>query len=152
MTRSVLAAGVRHLRSRLAAQQRNEDSDEQLLNAFLSRCDESAFAALVHRHGPTVINVCRRVLGHHHDAEDAFQATFLVLARHALKLRKRASLGSFLHGTAYRIALKAKQAAARRRKYEHQASPRPNSEPSSALLWDEVRTLLDEEINRLPVK
>ncbi|MHB1421838.1 MAG: sigma-70 family RNA polymerase sigma factor [Gemmataceae bacterium] len=152
MSSSALAAGLRHLRGKLAAQQRSEDSDEQLLQTFLSRNDDNAFAVLVRRHGPMVLHVCRRVLGHHHDAEDAFQATFLVLARHAAKLRNKSSLASWLHGVAYRTALKAKQAAARRRKHEGQTPARPPDNPSEQLLWDEMRTLLDEEIARLPEK
>jgi RNA polymerase sigma factor (sigma-70 family) len=150
MGRSTLAAGLRHLRDKLAPQGRHEESDEQLLYDFTSRCDDSAFAALVHRHGSMVLNVCRRVLGHRQDAEDAFQATFLVLARNAARLRNKTTLTSFLHGTAFRTAMKAKQTAARRRKHEGQASSRPQADPSDELSWREVRTLLDEEIARLP--
>jgi RNA polymerase sigma factor (sigma-70 family) len=152
MSSSALAAGIRHLRRKLAGQQPNQDSDEQLLQVFLTRRDDNAFAVLVHRHGPMVLHVCRRVLGHEQDAEDAFQATFLVLARHAASLRNKTSLASFLHGTAYRIALKAKQAAARRRKYEGQAPSRPPADPAEELSWREIRMLLDEEIARLPEK
>jgi RNA polymerase sigma factor (sigma-70 family) len=152
MSSSTLATGLRHLRGKLAAQQNNDVSDEQLLQTFLSRRDESAFAILVRRHGPMVLHVCRRVLGRHHDAEDAFQATFLVLSRRAAELRKQASLASWLHGIAYRTAMKAKQAAARRRKYEGQAPARASSNPPDKLQWDEVRMLLDEEIARLPEK
>jgi hypothetical protein len=83
MSSSALAAGIRHLRGKLASQQGNEKCDEQLLRAFLSNRDHNAFAALVRRHGPMVLHVCRRVLGHEQDAEDAFQATFLVLSRNA---------------------------------------------------------------------
>ncbi len=150
MSSSALADGLRHLRGKLAAHCRSEDSDEQLLHAFLSRRDESAFAALVRRHGPMVLHVCRRVLGHQQDAEDAFQAAFLVLAQSAGKLRNKTALASWLHGTAYRTALKAKQAAARRRKHEGQAPTRPSLAPADELSWREVRTILDEEIVRLP--
>ncbi len=150
MGRSTLAAGIRQLRGKLAAQQRNEDSDEQLLHAFAACRDDSAFAVLVRRHGPMVLHVCRRVLGHHQDAEDAFQATFLVLARNAAALRKKSALAGFLHGTAYRTALKTKQSAARRRKHESQTPSRPPVDPADELSWREVRTLLDEEIARLP--
>jgi RNA polymerase sigma factor (sigma-70 family) len=152
MSSSILAAGLRHLRRKLAAQQPSSDSDEQLLHTFMTRRDDSAFAALVRRHGPMVLHVCRRVLGHEQDAEDAFQATFLVLAQNAASLRNKASLASFLHGTAYRTAMKAKQSAARRRKHEGQAPARRQTDPAAELSWCEVRTLLDEEIARLPEK
>ncbi len=150
MSSSTLAAGIRHLRGKLALHSRNEESDEQLLLDFTSRRDEGAFAVLVRRHGPMVLHVCRRVLGHHQDAEDAFQATFLVLARNAALLRDKTTLASFLHGTAYRTAMKAKQTAARRRKYEGQASSRQTLDPAEELSWREVRALLDEEIVHLP--
>ncbi len=150
MSSSALAAGIRQLRRKLAAQQTDVHSDERLLHAFISNRDDSAFAALVRRYGPMVLNVCRRVLGHEEDAEDAFQATFLVLARNAAALRNKTSLASFLYGTAYRTALKAKQSAARRRKHERQALSRPSTDPAAELSWREVRMLLDEEIARLP--
>ncbi len=150
MSSSLLAAGLRQLRGKLAAQQRSEDSDEQLLHAFTTRRDDNAFAILVRRHGPMVLHVCRRVLGHPQDAEDAFQATFLVLARNAAALREKASLASFLHGTAYRTALKAKQAAARRRNHERRTPPRSPIDPADEISWREVKELLDKEIARLP--
>jgi RNA polymerase sigma factor (sigma-70 family) len=150
MSSSKLAAGIRSVCDKLALQQRNLDSDEQLLHAFMERREDSAFAALVQRHGPMVLQVCRRVLGHPQDAEDAFQAVFLVLAGKTSSLRKKASLASFLHGTAYRIAMKAKQSAARRRQHENETPPRSPTDPSADLLWREVRELLDEEIARLP--
>ncbi len=152
MSRSAWAASVRQLRSRLAAQQSSHDSDERLLHAFLTSRDEAAFAVLVRRYGPMVLRVCRSVLGHEQDAEDAFQASFLVLARNAATLRKKTALASFLHGTAYRVALKAKQSAARRRKHEAQAPARPSVDPADELSWREVRALVDEEIARLPMK
>jgi RNA polymerase sigma factor (sigma-70 family) len=150
MTRSAVPASVRGLRHLLIEQRRQEESDEQLLHAFLAHSDETAFAALVRRHGPMVQNVCRRVLGHVQDAEDAYQATFLLLARKAVVLRNRAALASWLHGTAYRTALKAKQSAARRRKHEARTPPRTADNPAGELLWREVQTLLDEEIASLP--
>ncbi len=156
MSRSVMLTSVRRLRSLMAAHQNQEQSDEQLLSAFAERREEIAFAALVRRHGPMVLSVCRRVLGHEQDAEDAFQATFLVLAQRAASLRNKNALASFLHGTAYHLASKAKRAAGRRRKYENSLGalrqPRSPADPAEDLLWREVRLLLDEEIARLPEK
>ncbi|HTU93508.1 MAG TPA: RNA polymerase sigma factor [Gemmataceae bacterium] len=156
MSSDALAAGIRRLRGTMAAQCRNDESDEQLLAAFTSRRDEDAFAVLVRRHGPMVLNVCRRVLGHEQDAEDAFQATFLLLAQGATGLRKQTALAGFLHGAAYRIALAAKRSAARRRKHEgalgELTQPRSPVDPADEFSWREVRTLLDEEIARLPEK
>src|SRR5690349_9871950 len=96
MSHSALAAGIRRLRGKLASQQ-GDDSDEQLLNTFAVHRDDNAFGVLVRRHGPMVLYVCRRVLEHEQDAEDAFQATFLVLARQAALLRNKTAVASFLH-------------------------------------------------------
>ncbi len=152
MSHSALTVGLRQLRHKLASQQLNEDSDESLLHAFAARHEDSAFAVLVRRHGPMVLHVCRRVLGHEQDAEDAFQATFLVLARSAASLRKKSSLANFLHGTAYRLAMSAKRTAARRRKHENRTPSRVSIDPMEELSWREVRAFLDEEIARLPEK
>src|SRR5262245_50322279 len=83
-------------------------SDAELLESFISRRDETAFAALVRRHGPMVLGVCQRVLRHEADAEDAFQATFLVLVRRAAAIVPRAQVGNWLYGVAQKTALKAK--------------------------------------------
>src|SRR5688500_19163823 len=93
-------------------------ADGQLLGAFVSDRDESAFAALVRRHGPMVLGVCRRVVGNPHDAEDAFQATFLVLVRRATAVNPPGRVGHSLYGVACRTALQARQAPARRRARE----------------------------------
>src|ERR1700758_4172298 len=100
---------MRHLKGLAAGRQR---TDRQLLEDFSARRDESAFAALVTRHGPMVLRVCRRVLKHEQDAEDAFQATFLILARKTASIRKREALAEWLHGVAYRAAMEAKRSAA----------------------------------------
>src|SRR5262245_53858091 len=107
MAREQLATTVRHLR-RLAGASDNR-ADEHLLHDFAQGHDEAAFTAIVQRYGPLVIGVCRRTLGHHQDAEDAFQATFLVLARNAGSIRRGAALAAWLHGVAHRVALNAKR-------------------------------------------
>src|SRR5262245_21352806 len=100
-------------------------TDEQLLESFISRRDEVAFEVLVRRHGAMVMGVCGRVLGSHHDAEDAFQATFLVLARKAAVLAARGLVANWLYGVAYNTALKAKAVAARRRLREREGAQMP---------------------------
>jgi RNA polymerase sigma factor (sigma-70 family) len=134
-----------------------ERTDGQLLAEFMARRDAAAFEALVRRHGPMVLRVCQRVLHDPHDAEDAFQATFIVLLRKARAIAKSESLGSWLHGVAYRIALKAKASASRRHAHEkavdEQALPtRPAGKPPAEATWQEVRQVLDEELSRLPEK
>ena len=89
-------------------------SEGQLLERFRSRRDEAAFAALVARHGPMVLGVCRRLLADAHDAEDAFQATFLVFVRKAGSLQEHRPLGPWLYGVAHRVAVRARANAARR--------------------------------------
>src|SRR5262245_45556473 len=124
-------------------------TDGQLLEHYLARRDEAAFAALVRRHGPMVLGVCRRVLGHEQDAEDAFQATFLVLVRKASTVRPRAMVGNWLHGVAYRTAHHAQRLAARRRRKEHTMARR---EIAPAAAPDELAAILDRELDALPAK
>ncbi len=126
-------------------------ADAALLERFTDERDETAFTALVRRHGPMVLSVCRRVLRHEADAEDAWQATFLVLARRAASIRKRGSLGSWLHGTAYRIAAHLRQELARRHVREQPAAEVPETS-ASEVSWREVQEILDEELGRLPEK
>jgi RNA polymerase sigma-70 factor (ECF subfamily) len=95
-----------------------EASNRQLLECFLARREEAAFAALLQRHGPMVLHVCRRTGRNAEDAEDAFQATFLLLARKAGSIRKRESVASWLHGVARRVARDAQRQAARRQAHE----------------------------------
>jgi RNA polymerase sigma factor (sigma-70 family) len=126
-------------------------SDGQLLGRFLDSREEAAFAALVRRHGPMVLGVCRRLLGNVHDAEDAFQATFLLLARKAASVVQREAVGSWLYSVAYRTAVEARAAANRRRGRERQVvdMPHPEVAPAEAQDW---RPLLDRELNQLPEK
>src|SRR3954452_14245472 len=105
MSANAVPSLLQHVR-RLAA---TASSDEQLLADFLARRSDEAFAALLGRHGPMVLNVCRRILHDAHAAEDVFQATFLVLAERAAAIRRRASLAGFLHGVAYRLAVRARR-------------------------------------------
>jgi RNA polymerase sigma factor (sigma-70 family) len=126
-------------------------ADGQLLDRFLTQRDEDAFTGLVVRHGPMVLAVCRRLLGNAHDAEDAFQATFLVLARKAAALRTHPLLGGWLHGVAYRTSLKARSMRARRRARERPASPRAAVE-ATGRESDEMLGYLDHELTRLPDK
>src|SRR6478752_7723404 len=107
-------------------------SDVQLLRRFAAGREESAFAALMRRHGGLVWGVCRHVLRQEQDAEDAFQATFLVLADKAGAIRKREALACWLHGTAYRIAMTARREASRRRAREERAAGRAEAPPEAA--------------------
>src|SRR5881227_386383 len=109
MTRQSLNGVLRHLRTVAAVQTYREMSDRDLLERFVEARDEAAFTVLIERHGPMVLGVCRRALPHFHDAEDACQATFLVLARKAGSLRKKTALSSWLHGVARRVAVKLKR-------------------------------------------
>jgi RNA polymerase sigma factor (sigma-70 family) len=123
-----------------------------LLKRYVDQRDETAFAALVQRYGPLVLGVCRRVLGHEQDAEDAFQATFMVLARKAKAISRSASTGGWLYRVAYRLAIKLKTRKARRHMHEHEVPDLPAPDENPEWAWREVRVVLDEEINRLPQK
>ncbi len=150
MAAAQLGLCIRHLRTLAADSKTSEQTDGDLLRAFLKGDDQAAFATLLERHGPMVLRVCRRTLANTHDAEDALQATFLVLARHGGSVRKRESLASWLHGVAYRMAKNAKRAAARRRGHEAQARPTQPPDPALSAAWQELQRLLDEEIAGLP--
>src|SRR5262245_30688276 len=146
MASAPLGTVLGHLHALAAAPRAAELSDEQLLRRFAARRDEAAFAALVRRHGRLVWNVCRHTLGHEQDAEDAFQATFLALAHGADSVRRAGALASWLHGVAFRVAMKAKRSAARRHAREQQSPPRPagGAVPESA--WRQLQAALDEEV------
>src|SRR5262249_54085315 len=127
-------------------------SDGQLLARYVAGRDEAAFEALVRRHGPMGLGVCRRVLGDAHEAPDAFQAPFLVLPGKAAAVVPAEMVGTWLAGVARRTAVRARAAAARRRLRERQVAdlPEPQARPSDAP--DDLRALLDEELARLPDK
>ena len=125
--------------------------DRLLLERFVATGDAAAFAALVQRHGPMVMGVCRRLLHDAHEAEDAFQATFLVLVYKARSVGRPELLGPWLHGVAYRTAARARQAA-RRRAREREAVAMPDGDPTVEVVWHELRQVLDEELDRLAPK
>jgi RNA polymerase sigma factor (sigma-70 family) len=126
--------------------------DGQLLERYVELRDEAAFADLVRRYGPLVLGVCQRVLQDEHAAEDAFQATFLVLVRKAETLDRRGSIGNWLYAVAFRTAVKARARAAQRRAREKQALERSVAQPLGDPVWNELRPVIDEELNRLPEK
>jgi RNA polymerase sigma factor (sigma-70 family) len=127
-------------------------TDGELLERFASRRDQAAFAALVQRHGPMVMGVCRRLLRDRHEAEDAWQATFLILVRKAGAITRRELLAGWLYGVAYRTARRARRVAVRRQLREKPAGDlvAPASAPTD--VWPDLRPILDEEIQRLPEK
>jgi RNA polymerase sigma factor (sigma-70 family) len=127
-------------------------SDGHLLDRYIRHRDAAAFGALVQRYGPLVLGVCQRVLQDSHDAEDAFQATFLVLMRRAASLDRRGPLGNWLYGVAYRTALKARTRAARRRAYERQVVDTQATDALEETMWADLRPVLDEELSQLPEK
>jgi RNA polymerase sigma factor (sigma-70 family) len=152
MTQAQFAPVLRHLR-RLAGGEPTKDlTDAQLLHRFRAQREEAAFAALVQRHGGLVWSVCRRVLGHDQDAEDAFQATFLVLARHADSVRTGEAVAAWLYRVAHRIALRAGRELTKRRTRERQAEARVAPDVDAELTWRELQAVLAEELDRLPEK
>src|SRR5579862_4047887 len=146
---------VQHLRV-LAAKQL---TDRQLLQHFIRNADDAAFGALVRRHGRLVFGVCRRVLGKGPDAEDVFQATFVVLARKAAAIHNQTALGSWLYRVAYRLALQLRSQRGRRRQKEIAPegcleqiaeAPSMHTDPAERAYLREWGTILDEEMQRLP--
>jgi RNA polymerase sigma factor (sigma-70 family) len=148
----VRPAGLRELLPDLGRQDDPPSADGELLTRYVTRRDESAFTALIERYAPMVFGVCRRVLQHPQDAEDAAQATFLVLARRANTLDGRGPLGNWLYTVAYRTALKARQAISRRRAHETLTPDLCTVPASEVKAQSDLRPLLDEELNELPEK
>jgi RNA polymerase sigma factor (sigma-70 family) len=127
-------------------------TDAELMTHFVARRDGAALEALIRRHGSMVWSVCRRVLSNEQDAEDAFQASFLVFVRKAATIRAREQVGNWLYGVAYRTALKARTTDARRRAKERRAAEMSQPQAEADAGWSELLPLLDQELNRLPDK
>src|SRR5436305_9582185 len=125
MATSPMSEVMQHLRTAVLLRDGAGLTDGQLLGDYLRRRDETALAALICRHGPMVWGVCRRVLRNYHDAEDAFQATFLVLVRKAVSIASRELVANWLYGVAHQTALKARATAAKRKGRERQVTEMP---------------------------
>jgi RNA polymerase sigma factor (sigma-70 family) len=149
-----MSAHTRTLLSHLHRPASPAAADATLLTRWIEQRDQQAFAALMARHGPMVLGVCRRLLGDVHEAEDVFQAVFLVLARRASCVRRPEALAGFLHAVAVRLARKARAGKHRRQRIETNVEiPEPislQSHPLDVLSGRELLALLDEEIARLP--
>src|ERR1700704_1478392 len=143
---------IQHLRSTMLLREGDELTDGQLLERCVSRGESGALEALVRRHGPMIWGVCRRILRNHHDAEDAFQATYLLLIRKAASVVPREMVANWLYGVAYQTARKAQQIAARRITRERQVPVMPEPEARPQKVWHDLQPVLDEELNRLADK
>ena len=143
------ANGIIH-RVRHLLRQADPSTDAELIARFIAERDADAFSLLVRRHGPMVHGVCRRILRNAADADDAFQATFLLLARRAPSLRRQRLVGNWLYGVAYRTALEARRAAAVRRARERRAAEMKTSAPAIEDAPPDLRQVLDRELAALP--
>jgi RNA polymerase sigma factor (sigma-70 family) len=152
MTTSRMGKVIAHLRRTVLLPDGAGLTDGQLLGDYINRHDEAALAALVRRHGPMVWGVCRRVLRNYHDAEDAFQATFLVFVRKAASIAAPELLANWLYGVAHQTALKARATAAKRRVRERQVTEMPEPAATEPDLWNDLQPVLDQELSRLPDK
>jgi RNA polymerase sigma factor (sigma-70 family) len=153
MANAQLDLVLRHIRKMVDGPGATRDcADQELLGRFATHHEEAVFEVLMQRHGPMVLGVSQRVLSHEQDAEDVFQATFLVLAGQAKSIRKQGSLASWLYGVAYRLALKLKASAGRRRARERRVAKMMASGTIADSHWSDLRPILDEELSRLPEK
>src|SRR5262249_36164399 len=150
MATGQLSTVLRHLRQLLGSGPMVREGDSQLLDRFVHDNDQAAFTALVDRHGAMVLGLCRRILADDHNAEDVFQATFLVLVRKARSLRQYGSLANWLYTVAYHLALRTKAQQAKRQ--ERQVTAMPDIATDAASPWAELRPVLDAELERLPSK
>src|SRR5438132_1653598 len=142
---------IQNLRKAVLSEDGGGMTDGQLVGGFIEHRDEAAFAALVKRHSSMVWGVCRRLLPHH-DAEDAFQATFLVLVRKAASIVPREMVANWLYGVAHQTALHSRRTTARRRSRERQVTPMPEPGVAEQEPWHDLLPLLDQELARLPDK
>jgi RNA polymerase sigma factor (sigma-70 family) len=142
---------IRYLRRAASLSPDADRTDGELLDLYLASRDEASFEALLHRHAPMVLGVCRRILQNDDDAHDAFQATFLMFLRKAATIRPRAMVGNWLHGVAYKTALKAQAMNRHRRAKEREARANVRPPASQEALQDRL-DLLDEALTRLPAK
>ena len=152
MAHGQMDSAFHHFRKLLGRRQEISAPDSQLVDRFVSRRDEEAFETLLHRHAGLVWGVCRRMLKDSHLAEDAFQATFLVLAREASSIRKRQSVSSWLYGVAYRLASRVRSDSTRRQQYEGRMRAANEPDPTTDIIRRELRPVLDEELQALPEK
>src|SRR5262249_12565554 len=142
MANAPLKTVLRHIRALAGPEPLDEAADSQLLECFEADHDEAAFAALVRRHGSMVLGVARREVRREQAAEDVFQAAFLLLARKAGSIRKRESVGSWLHGVAWRLAVKARAQATCRRAHEERAGTMRKASTGCRAAWDELQGAL----------
>jgi RNA polymerase sigma factor (sigma-70 family) len=152
MAAGQLTALLHQIRRLAGARPAGDDADAELLRRFVADRDEQAFTTLVWRHAPLVLGTCRRVLVREVDAEDAFQAVFLVLARKAASVRRGQSLGAWLYRVAYHVAVRARADLARRRRHEREAADVRRTDEQTDDVWRQLRPVLDEELSRLPAK
>jgi RNA polymerase sigma factor (sigma-70 family) len=152
MATQSINAVIHHLRRAALFSEVAHLTDGELLELFLAHRSEAAFEALVHRHGPMVLGVCRRMIGDLHDAEDAFQATFLVLARKAASVAPREGVGNWLYGVAFRTAQRARAVRARRASHEKSGNDMRHLRTEPVDRIQDLERLLDEKLNRLPDK
>jgi DNA-directed RNA polymerase specialized sigma24 family protein len=148
MPASQISAVIQHLRRAGVLQDAAQWTDGQLLETFVNGRDQAALEALVRRHGPMVWGVCLRILGNYHDAEDAFQATFLVLVRRAASIHT--TTGNWLYGVAHQTALKARAIRTKRRMRERPVALMPEPVVTDKDLWNDLQPLLDQEVSVCP--
>jgi RNA polymerase sigma factor (sigma-70 family) len=143
---------IEHLCRTVLLREGHELTDAELLERFVSQHEDAAIEILVCRHGPMVAGVCHRLLRNHHDAEDAFQATFLVLVRRAASISRGGLLANWLYGVAHQTALKSRQTAAKRARRERQVADMPEPAAAEPGDWHDLHSILDQELSRLPDK